>query len=415
MRLDMHSRQEIVKANYQAYERATKKGRKEILDRLEPVTGMNRSYLATVLGNYGREAAGEGSKPKGRRKERPEGKRGGRPREYREDFTAVLGAIWADYGHPCGKLLVPMIGGMIGFLMADYRITEDIRALLLKVSPAEADLLLRPARKALEIKGVSTTKRASASLRSQVPVQTSFDRETVKPGSFAFDTVAHCGASSSGQFCKTVTGTDVYSGWVEERSLLNSANRWVQEALSNITSELPFPMISAHYDNGMEFINKPLIAWCLERLIRMTRSRPYKKNDNCFAEQKNFDVVRKTVGYFRFDTAEEQAALAEVYRNICPLYNYWYPSFKLIRKEKQANGRYRKIYEKTPKTPFQRLLESPDVSEESKAELRRRKSLYNPAALNAALNKSVTQLLKINREKRQDSIPPLSEGQAVVA
>ncbi|MDR1566619.1 MAG: hypothetical protein LBS48_04960 [Treponema sp.] len=105
----MHSRREIVKANYQAYERAAKKGLKEILDSLEPITGMNRNCLATLLGNYGRKAAGAGTERKDRRKERPEGKRGGRPREYREEFTAVLGAIWADYGHPCGKLLVPLM------------------------------------------------------------------------------------------------------------------------------------------------------------------------------------------------------------------------------------------------------------------------------------------------------------------
>jgi hypothetical protein len=100
---------------------------------------------------------------------------------------------------------------------------------------------------------------------------------------------------------------------------------------------------------------------------------------------------------------------------LCPLYNYWYPSFRLIGKEKQADGRYKKIYEKAPKTPYQRLLESPDVSEESKAELRRRKALYNPAVLNAAVNKAVKRLLKINGEKGQDGTPPLSEGQAVVA
>jgi hypothetical protein len=126
-------------------------------------------------------------------------------------------------------------------------------------------------------------------------------------------------------------------------------------------------------------------------------------------------VARKAAGCFRFDTAEEQAELAEVCRNLCPLYNYWHPSFRLIAKQKQADGRRRKIYEKAPKTPFQRLLESPDVSEESKAELRRRKTLCNPAVLNAAVNKAVKRLLKINGEKGPDVTPPLSEGQAVVA
>ncbi|MHC6201756.1 hypothetical protein ACYULU_01015 [Breznakiellaceae bacterium SP9] len=130
---------------------------------------------------------------------------------------------------------------MIAFLVASqvpsYGITDEIKELLLKISCSEADLLLRPARKALAIKGISTTRAAAVSLRSQVPVQTYFERETLKPGSFALDTVAHCGASASGQFCKTLTGTDVFSGWIEERSLLNAANRWTQEALSNIRSK----------------------------------------------------------------------------------------------------------------------------------------------------------------------------------
>ncbi|MDR3342965.1 MAG: hypothetical protein LBT14_09320 [Treponema sp.] len=118
-------------------------------------------------------------------------------------------------------------------------------------------------------------------------------------GKRAFDTVAPCGGSASGHFCKTLTGTSPYSGW-------------------------------------MEFINKPLLEWCLTKHLQATRSRPYRKNDNCFAEQKNYDAVRKTVGYFRFDTPAEQEALAGVYNYLCPLYNYWYPSFRLDRQGKAA-------------------------------------------------------------------------------
>jgi hypothetical protein len=196
-----------------------------------------------------------------------------------------------------------------------------------------------------------------------------------------------------------LTATSPYSGWIEERALLNSANKWVAGAIEDISGNLPFPLTAGHYDNGMEFINKPLLAWCLQRHIKATRSRPCHKNDNCFAEQKNYDAVRKTVGYFRFDTQAEQEALAEVYRYLCPLHNYWYPSFKLVDKIKQADGRYKKVYEKRPVTPYQRLLESAQVSEESKAELKRRKSGQDPVALNTALNKAVERLLKINREK----------------
>jgi hypothetical protein len=135
-----------------------------------------------------------------------------------------------------------------------------------------------------------------------------------------------------------------------------------------------------------------------------------------YAEQKNFDAVRKTVGYFRFDTLAECAALKEVYDYLCPLYNYWYPSFKLTEKVKQEDGRYKKVYEKGPKTPCQRLLKSPDVSHECKAELLRRKGLYNPVVLNSGLNEAVERLLHLNREKvyAQDA-PCQKAGQAGVA
>jgi hypothetical protein len=415
----MHSRREILKANFEEYQKASKKGRKELLDRLVPVTGLNRSYLATALGNYGKKANGDGTARKGKRKERPEGKRGGRPVKYGEALAKVLSAIWVDFGKPCGKLLVPMIRGMIDFLAGseqpNYQITGEIRNLLMGVSAAEADILLKPARKALELKGISTTRSVQTPLRNQIPVQTHFDRDTVTPGFFAFDTVAHCGGSASGHFCKTLTGTDVFSGWIEERSLLNAANRWVFDAFSDIQRELPFPMKGSHYDNGMEFINEPLLSWCIERHIKATRSRPYHKNDNCYAEQKNYDAVRKTVGYFRFDTAEECAALAEVYRWLCPLYNYWMPSFRLVAKEKQADGRYRKVYEKEPVTPYERLLASPDVSEESKSELRRRRAGQNPVELNHRLNEAVALLLKLNREKMYGEKTPCQGGGQVPA
>jgi len=417
----MHSRQEILKANFRDYQRATKKGRKELLDRLVPVTGMNRSYLATALSGYGSlERQNIKSGAKGRRKQRPKGKRGGRPVKYGEAFSKVLGKIWDEFGKPCGKLLVPMIKGMIDFLEKSekpcYGITGEIRKLLLEVSAAQADIVLKPARDALEIKGSSTTRAAQTPLRSQIPVRTHFNRDTVKPGMFAFDTVAHCGGSARGQYCKTLTGTDVYSGWIEERSLLNSANIWVQKTLADIESGLPFPMIGAHYDNGMEFINEPLLTWCILRHIEVTRSRPYHKNDNCYAEQKNYDAVRKIVGYFRFDTPEECTALAEVYRFLCPLYNYWMPSFRLVSKDKQADGRYRKVYEKIPKTPFQRLIESPDISPECKEELQRLRAMQNPVELNHCLNTAVGYLLKMNREKyKVETTSGLEDNQVLTA
>ncbi|MDR0685632.1 MAG: hypothetical protein LBF83_10975 [Spirochaetaceae bacterium] len=130
---------------------------------------------------------------------------------------------------------------MTGFLEAapEYGITADMKKLLTEVSPAEADLSPAAARKKLEIMGVSTARTAQTPLRGQIPVRTHFNRDAVKPGSFAFDTAAHCGGPASGQFCKTLTGADVFSGWIEERALRNAANHWVFEAFSDIHSALP--------------------------------------------------------------------------------------------------------------------------------------------------------------------------------
>ena len=125
--------------------------------------------------------------------------------------------------------------------------------------------------------------------------------------------------------CRSLTVTDVFSGWTELRSLLKSAHRWVKEAVQDIKNSLPFPLLGIDRDNGGEFINHQLINWRLEHHITFTRGRPCRKNDNCFVEQKNGDRVRKTVGCRRFDIEAEQAALAEVYRFTNPLTNFWNP------------------------------------------------------------------------------------------
>jgi hypothetical protein len=211
----MNTKRDIFEAHYQRYQKAEKKDKGKILAELAGTTGLNRDHLAHVLANYAKKQPVEidGRKP---RKAREEGKRGGRPPVYgTEEFIGVLTRIWRDHGQPCGKLLAPMIREMIDFLAlskdADYGMSDEIKAMLAKISGAQIDRLLSPARKAQEIRGISTTRAAGASLRSQVPVQTHFDRKTVEPGAFAFDTVAHCGGSASGHFCKTLTGTSPFS------------------------------------------------------------------------------------------------------------------------------------------------------------------------------------------------------------
>jgi hypothetical protein len=155
-------------------------------------------------------------------------------------------------------------------------------------------------------------------------------------------------------------------------------------------------MLGIDSDNGGEFINHRLLDWCVHNGVMFTRSRPYRKNDNCFVEQKNGDVVRKTVGYARFEGQNAFNALSDVYRYLNPLLNYFYPTIRLIAKDKLPSGRYKKIYEKDPKPPYQRLLESADVSEECKDELRRRAAMLNPVALKRGVDEARDRLLKLS-------------------
>ena len=404
MRLDMKTRKKICGKIYRRYQKAGKKAKAKILDEYAQTLDYSRDYLAHLLSNWGKTRyVVLDSKPvtfivkeplKGRQKATG-GKKTGRPEKYSKAFCEVLKNIWELFDFQCGKLLAPLIRGIINFLVIEYGLDYTLKALLETVSPATIDRKLRKEKKRYKVKGISTTKRGTL-LKNQIPIKVCFNRDERKPGFFETDTVSHCGARASGQYCQTLTLTDVGSGWTEERALLNNAHRWVKEQIAEINESLPFPMHGIDSDNGGEFINHQLLEWCVYNGIAFTRSRPYRKNDNCFVEQKNFDVVRKTVGYSRFEGEKAAKALAEVYQSLNPLMNYYYPTLRLIAKEKLPSGRYKKIYEKEAKTPYQRLLESPDVSEDCKAELRRRASALNPIELKHKIDEARNCLLKLS-------------------
>jgi hypothetical protein len=404
MGLDMKTKKKICKEIFKRYQKAKKKDKAKILNEYSKTLNYNRDYLAHVLSNWektrysvldGKTVKYIAKEPVKSRKKAQGGGKTGRPEKYDETFLEVLKNIWELFDFQCGKLLAPLIRGMIDFLVLEYNITDDLKTLLETVSPATIDRKLKKEKERFRVKGISTTKRGTL-LKSQIPVRVCFNRDERKPGFFEIDTLSHCGSKASGQFCQTLTITDVGSGWTEVCSLLNNAHRWVKEQIACTKENLPFQMLGIDSDNGSEFINHQLLDWCVANKIKFTRSRPYRKNDNCFVEQKNFDVVRKTVGYSRFEGEKARKALAEVYRYLNPLLNYWYPTMRLIAKEKLPSGRYKKIYEKDPKPPFQRLLESPYISDECKAELHRRASLLNPIQLKQQMDIARERLFKLS-------------------
>jgi hypothetical protein len=190
--------------------------------------------------------------------------------------------------------------------------------------------------------------------------------------------------------CFTLTVTDIATQWTEERALKNKAHRWVRQAMDEVYVSFPVPLKGIDSDNGGEFINSAMKAWCEQRTFTFTRTRSYHKNDNCYVEQKNGDVVRKTAGYARY-TGEE--ALAAVYRILNPLLNYFYPCTKLIDKTRDKKGKTRKVYDQ-PATPYERLLARDDISEEAKERLKAGRKRLNIVRLRDALMEAVDQLLQ---------------------
>jgi IS30 family transposase len=187
---------------------------------------------------------------------------------------------------------------MMDFLAAEFKLDGELSALFKTVSGPAVDRKLRKEKARYRLKGMRTTKPGTL-LKNQIPVRVCFGRDERRPGFFELDTVSHCGARA--EFCQTLTATGAGSGWTEEYALPSRAHRWVKAQIALMKSQLPFPLLGIDSGNGGEFINHQLLDWRRNNGVKFTRGRPYRKNDNCFVEQKNGDVVRKTVGYARFE------------------------------------------------------------------------------------------------------------------
>jgi len=281
----------------------------------------------------------------------------------------------------------------------DFHITEEIKEKLLKISPAMIDRYLKADKDALRGKGLSGTRLAEAALLRRIPIRTHYtDLERKTPGFMQIDTVYHCGEREFDEFLLTLTATDVASGWIELSALPNKAHKWALESMQALQTSLPFPLIELHSDNGSEFINYDTVNWRdAAKTLLLTRSRPYHKNDNCFVEQKNGAVIRTYIGYARFDTPKEYAALAGVYKSLCPLLNFFIPTKKLISKTSLGSKTVKHF--DLPKTPFLRLMESPYLSRDIKDRLVQRRALLNPVALQYAVHKAVGALFAAHKAK----------------
>ena len=308
----------------------------------------------------------------------------------------ALKRVWAVFGMMCGKHLAAAMRTFLPHpeFLAELELEESVREKLQEISPATIDRLLAAERAALSPTGIAHTKPAHGAILQRVPVRT-FAEQPREPGYFQVDLVGHDGGEAGGDHCYTLTSTDPATGWSEPRAVRNKAGRWTTEALEWIEAHSPIPVQGWHSDNGTEFLNAHMERHCEAGGFEFTRSRFYKKNDNCYAEQKNDAVVRRWVGYLRYEGEQHCALLNELYDTLRVLVNFFYPQRRLIEKQR-IGSKVRKRYD-TPKTPYQRVMACEVVDEQRKAALRAQMAELNPLTLQRQLTECSRRLLNAVR------------------
>lgn len=315
----------------------------------------------------------------------------------------VLKAIWLASDQLCSKLLKAALPQWLEhYQRRGAPLPEAFKEKLLGISPAQIDRLLRPVRVQHPKKGLGAT-RPGTLLRHAVPTRGG-PPDTSRPGSVEADTVAHCDDSTEGDYVHSLTFTELFSGWTENRAVWNKSAAAVLEQLRQLEAVVPYAMKDFHTDNGGEFLNWALHKHLNGRAIKLpwTRSRAFRKNDNAHCEQKNWTHVRQLFGHDRFEHPQLVPLMNELYTQEWSQFtNHFKPTFKLLKRVKN-NGRTRRIYERTPQTPYQRLLESPDIAEAIKARLRAQHATLDPFVLKKnielKLRNFFTVLGNLNRE-----------------
>lgn len=376
--MSQRSKRELLQAVRPRYLKAHKTGKSRILDEFVAATGYHRKYAIRLL------KKGPGAKAR---------KKKGRRKEYKGAVVQALTHIWEICGRICSKRLHPFLSEMVSVLERhnEIQLSPESKALLLRMSRSTIDRCLQPARFE-QRRGLSTTK-PGALLKKAIPVRTYAEWDDARPGFVEMDLVAHCGETTAGQYLNTLSGVDISTGWTECLAVYQKTQQAVFEAILQLRQRLPFPLLGVDSDNGGEFINDILYRYCLTEQITFTRSRPYKKNDQAHVEQKNWSVVRRLIGYDRFETQAELALLRAIYEDLRLYVNFFQPVLKLIGKE-QVDGKTVKRYDRAT-TPFRRILASGQVSIEVKARLTALYFQLNPVSLRDRIDQKVAKLWKL--------------------
>ena len=384
--MDMHSRNEYLKVLRERYLKVrTRKEKSRILDEYCSNTGQARKYVIKKI------QPGVDLRPRQRKK---------RQETYGGEVKTALARVWEIFDYPCGQRLKPVLQTEVERLrrLGELKISNDVALKLRGISSATIDRKLAHQREVSYLLRSKSGPKPGSILKQKIPIRLT-EWDTSKVGYVEMDLVIHCGSSTLGEYINTLSTTEVSSGWWEGEAIMGKSQEYTFQALKRIRERIPFECKGLDSDNGGEFINDILYKYCRREKIEFTRSRPGRKNDNAYIEQKNWTHVRKVFGYLRYDSSKELMIINDLYQHELRLYkNFFQPVMKLASKER-IGGRVKRKYD-TSKTPYQRLVDSGQVPEEAKRQLEAVYLSLNPAELKRGIDFKLDKLYRIYEEKR---------------
>lgn len=350
----------VVRGRYAA---AAHKDKRRILEEFVAATGYHEKSAIRVLN----------TPPEPKRRQTRQ-----RPTLYDEAARGALIVLWEASDRVCGKRLKALLPILLPALERNghLKLEMEIREKILSMSASTIDRLLQMPRRAMRMK---KPPRIVPELRRRIKMRTFADWNEPLPGSMEMDLVAHCGEVNRGSYVHSLVLTDIATGWTEAAPIVVREGTLVVETLERIRVGLPFALSALDVDNGSEFINNRLIEYCLGHGIELTRSRPYRKNDQAWIEQKNGAVVRKLLGYRRFEGLAAARAITRLYGASRLFTNFFQPSFKLAAKQRDGAKVAKRYY--PPQTPCERLLQVESIPTATKDKLREIAANLDPLRL----------------------------------
>jgi len=379
--MDAEARNQHLRELREEYALAAKAVKSRLLDEAVKRTGLARKVIIRKLAR----PATLVRRPRAKRR-----------RIYDAAVDAALTELWTLFDYPCGQRLVALLREQVPRLRQRgfWHRSDEVADKLVKVSAKTADRLLAPERRRLRL-----ARQRGSSLRrlllEQIPLKVAEEWDRGQVGNLQVDFVAHCGQSTAGSFLWTLSAVDIATNWWEGEPVMDRTQGSTRCALDAIRRRLPFRLREIHPDNDHSVINHLLVEYCRQNQIALSRSRPLKKNYNCWVEQKNWTHVRKLVGYHRLSGGLQYRLLKDLYRVWSLWRNYFQPVMRLESKTRRGSKVHRRY--DVPAAPYQRLLASGQLSHAARESLEQRYASLNPIQLRQQIEQRQNELLRTIR------------------